>query len=477
MSTQQRPVLFSLLGAIIGVLALAADLRATTYYVSPTGKNSNPGTSAKPWASPAYGSRRMKSGDTLIIRKGRYIVSVYDDDIMYPPSGTSAAWTIIKGEDGARPVIAGRDDLFAAINLAGKKYIRVENIEITHDDQVSGEKLYFRTGITISGGPSSSIILDKLYIHHVDEGGIDMQDVQNVKILNSRIEYCGFGAVGGPAGEAGGIRNLLIQNCRLSYGGHYYQGTNGKDRPYDRPDGFGIEPSDGPIQIIDTRAEHNYGDGLDSKAKNTTIRRCIVANNSCDGVKLWAGTSLVENTLIYGRGDGNSTTTPWAAVVIGTDQKNATFTLTNVSVDDTLGKNYLIYVQYDETAHINLNIRNCIFRGIGTDCPMFIGNEGEVTLKADHNLFYLPKNAIVLSLGNKDYTKANIKTLGAGNRYGDPKYLKPAWGKTGDYHLKSGSPAINHGTATGAPTNDLDKKKRDTKPDIGAYEYVASGVK
>jgi len=43
---------------------------------------------------------------------------------------------------------------------------------------------------------------------------------------------------------------------------------------------------------------NNRKDGLDSKAANTTIRRSIVANNSCDGVKLWAGDSRVENTLI-----------------------------------------------------------------------------------------------------------------------------------------------------------------------------------
>jgi len=457
--------------ALAFVLVSATSLWPATYYVATNGNNNNPGTSSKPWASPAYGSRRIKGGDTLIIRKGRYIVSVYDDDIMFPPSGTASAWTTIKGEDGARPVIAGRNDLFAAINLAGKRCVRIENLEITHDDRAGGEALYFRTGITISGSPSQSILLKKLYIHHVDEGGIDMQDVKDIKILGCRVEYCGFGAIGGPEGTAGGIRNLLIQNCTLSHGGHYYRGGNGSDRPYDRPDGFGIEPSQGPIQIVDTRAEHNYGDGLDSKSDNTTVRRCLVGNNSCDGVKLWGTNSLVENTLIYGRGDGDSTTTPWAALVIGTDEKNATFQLTNVTIDDTLGKNYLVYVQYDETAPITLNIRNSIFRGIGRDCAIFIGNQGEVTLQADHNLFYLPKNAIILSHGLKDYTRSNIKTLGTGNIYGDPKFIAPAWGKTGDYHLKSGSPAIDKGTAGGAPKIDLERKKRDAKPDIGAYEY------
>jgi hypothetical protein len=143
-----------------------------------------------------------------------------------------------------------------------------------------------------------------------------------------------------------------------------------------------------------------------------------------------------------------------------------------VTIDDYLGKNYLVYVQYDEKVPITLNIRNTIFRGMGRNCTIFIG--GDVTLNADHNLFYLPKNAIVLSHGSKDYTKSNIKILGTGNIYGDPKFTAPAWGKTGNYHLKSGSPAINQGTSTGAPKDDLDRKKRDSKPDIGAYEYGAA---
>lgn len=52
---------------------------------------------------------------------------------------------------------------------------------------------------------------------------------------------------------------------------HYYQGGNGSGLPYDRLDGLGIEPSQGLILIKDTVVEHNYGDGLDSRAIHTVI--------------------------------------------------------------------------------------------------------------------------------------------------------------------------------------------------------------
>ncbi len=75
------------------------------------------------------------------------------------------------------------------------------------------------------------------------------------------------------------------------------------------------------------------------------------------------------------------------------------------------------------------------------------------------------------------YFRPIVKEVVERYLYGDQKFVTPAWGKTGNYHLKSGSPAINRGTATGAPKDDLDQKKRDSKPDIGAYEFGATGRK
>ncbi len=449
--------------------------QAHLYYVSPSGNNSNPGSFDQPWASPGYGSRQLSPGDTLVILGGRYILSEYDADIITPASGTAGAWITIRGEEGHRPILVGRDNLLTAIHLNGVQYVRIENLEITHDDQAAGESIWFREGVEILGAPSAHIVLRDLYIHHIDEYGMDIQDVEDLHILNCRLEYCGFGALGGPAGEQGGWRDVTIRGCSLSWSGHYYQGGDGSNRPYDRPDGFGIEPALGPILIEDTRAEHNYGDGLDSKAANTVIRRCVVANNSCDGVKLWGQNSRIENTLIYGRGDGNPEPTPWAAIVIAPEeQRNAHFEILNVTVDDFLGHNYLMYVQYDHP-HIpaHVTIRNTIFSGRGPQCPIYVN--GASTLIADHNLFYLPQNQFILTHGETTYTASNIASLGEGNLSGDPLFVRPAWGEEGDYHLREGSPAIDAGTSTGAPTRDLENYARDPRPDIGAYEFISPG--
>jgi hypothetical protein len=439
------------------------------YYVSPEGADASAGSLDAPWATPGYGSRQLQAGDTLVILGGTYVLSEYDAHILIPPSGTAEAWVTIMGEEGNRPLLAGRDDLAMAIDLSGASYVRVVNLEITHDPEANGEGLYFRDGIEAMERPASHIVLEDLYIHHLDEFGLDFQDVDDLQIFNCQIEYCGFGAIGGPEGAEGGWRNVLIQGSRLSYNGHYYQGSDGTNRPYDRPDGFGIEASAGPIEIVDTVAEHNYGDGLDSKAANTTISRCIVANNSCDGIKLWGENSRVENTLIYGRGDGDPEPTPWSAIVIHTETPNALFELVNVTVDDALGENYLMHVQYDyPDVPIDVVIRNSIFRGAGPGCPIFASAATNLTL--EHNLFYFPDSDAALEWGEESYTADSIGQVGTGNVYGDPLFVSPAWGSEGDYELQDASPAINAGLAEGAPTDDLQGSPRNAQPDLGAYE-------
>ncbi len=462
----------------VGVaLGWGAPASAATYYVAPDGDNANAGTEAAPWASPAYGAARLQPGDTLVLGSGTYVLSDYELDIVRPTSGTASAWVTIRGESGGRAVLAGRDNLAAAIELGGTHYVRIENLEVTHDPQAAGEAAWFRDGISITDAPASHIVLSKVFVHHLDEFGLNAGDVDSLELVDSRIEHCGFGAFGGPAGVAGGLTNVAIRRCSLSWSGHYYQGGDGTDRPYDRPDGFGIEASAGPVLIEQTTAEHNYGDGFDSKAAATTIRRSIAANNSCDGVKLWGGGSRVENTLIYGRGDGSAEITPWAAIVIEAAEAGASFDLVNVSVDDQLGGNYLVYVQYDEPTAIQLTIRNSIFRATGPNCPIWLRDT--VTLTADHNLFWLPQNETVLIHGDTEYTAATLASLGTANTSADPAFVAPAWGSTGDYHLGTASPAIDAGTTLGAPSVDLDGAARDAHPDLGAYEHggVASGCR
>lgn len=228
---------------------LPTEARAASdavYYVSSKGNNSSPGTKEQPWATPGYASKQLAPGNTLIILGGKYSLRQDYDDIITPGSGTANAWITIKGEDGNTPVLDGRNNLRAAIDLSGVSYVKIENLEITSD---GGKD--FREGINV-WEPASHGILKNLHIHHVDEMEIDLKDINDFKMMGCNTHHCGFGAVGGFAGEQGGWRNVIISGCQLSYSGHYYCGGKGPS-PYDRPDGFGIEPSKGPVEIEDIK--------------------------------------------------------------------------------------------------------------------------------------------------------------------------------------------------------------------------------
>ncbi|MEM4292738.1 MAG: right-handed parallel beta-helix repeat-containing protein [Thermoplasmata archaeon] len=232
-------------------------------------------------------------------------------------------------------------------------------MEITADNGA-----LFRDGIEIPDAPASSILITGVYIHHIDEFGVNIADVDGLEILNSTFSHCGFGSLGGPEGGEGGWRNVIIKGCSLIYAGWYYQGNyytgpNDTDvSPYERPDGLGIEESNGPIEISNCLVAFNLWDGLDSKANNTYIHECIVGNNRCDGIKLWGTNSKVVNTVIYGRGGGNMTPMPWSAIVIQTEHPGSTFELINLAIDDFVGENYLMHVQYDvPSIQINLTVK------------------------------------------------------------------------------------------------------------------------
>jgi hypothetical protein len=80
-----------------------------------------------------------------------------------------------------------------------------------------------------------------------------------------------------------------------------------------------------------------------------------------------------------------------------------------------------------------------------------------------NNLTYGNASDILLQNGN----------TASGTIYADPQFVNYQANGTGDYHLKSTSPAINKGNSIGAPNTDFDGGFRpiNTYYDIGAYEY------
>ena len=134
---------------------------------------------------------------------------------------------------------------------------------------------------------------------------------------------------------------------------------------------------------------------------------------------------------------------------------------------------YPVYMQYDQPEPMSVLIRNTTISGGHGE--VYVGDA--VTLTADHDDFYRPGEDVQVHAGGRDYTAAELRdgSLGGGIISADPRFVAPAWGAPGDYHVTAGSPLIDAGTALGAPALDLDGATRQVGAavDIGAYEYGA----
>jgi hypothetical protein len=477
-------------GAALAVILLCPFIHAArgeapagaVYYVSTRGDDANPGNEARPWRTPGFGSKQLKAGDTLVIGEGTYVMGEYYTDMITPEvCGRPDGWITIKGAEGKRPVLQGKGSLLAAVDIGGKRFIRIENLEMTSliDAPYSGG---LRQGIEAGGshdpikGDISHVVIRDVEIHHVEEGGINFAgNSTDVTVEKAHIHHAGGGGIGSPsAGGGKGWQRVLITDCTFEHIGLYSMGKERKSEA-DRPDGFGIEASKGPVEIRRTVSRFNFGDGLDSKARNTHIHHCVVADNYGDGVKLWGGGSRLENTLVYGTGHIlRDTDSPWQLIVVDTRDRGTRIEITNVTAFDDprrAGRHYPLTAQYDyQDIPIDLVLRNNIFCGSSS---VFLRRC--VKLTAEHNLFFNRSSEGDSQLEIDEarvYSPADISTLGTGNLYGDPMFINPSWGIEGDFHLRDGSPAIDAGVAIDGITTDLEgtPRPRGKAFDMGAFE-------
>lgn len=73
-----------------------------TYYVSPTGSDSSPGTESQPFATVQNGVNQLLVGDTLILRAGNY-----HESVTVPRSGSASAPITLAAYPGETPMLIG----------------------------------------------------------------------------------------------------------------------------------------------------------------------------------------------------------------------------------------------------------------------------------------------------------------------------------------------------------------------------------
>src|SRR5437016_586929 len=194
---------------LLGLFSLAAVTHAATYYVAPSGSNSNPGTLAAPFATLQKAHDIANPGDTIYMRGGTYTSPQVD----ISRNGSSGNYINVLNYAGEVPVLDAVND-----NRAGAAVITLRNAAWWH---IKGLELKngYAYGIYLAGTASNNIV-EFCNVHNntrvqASGAGIIIEAGSNNLILNNDSHHNGvYGTTGGDGidDNSTGVGNILRGN-------------------------------------------------------------------------------------------------------------------------------------------------------------------------------------------------------------------------------------------------------------------------
>jgi hypothetical protein len=421
----------------------------SAFYVAPSGDDNNPGTLALPWKTITKAAQTLQGGDTVYIRAG-----TYNERVVPSHSGAEDHPIVYIAYPGETVTIDGQGitlpaDWGGLVDLSNRSYVEISGLRIVN----AGPNMN-SSGILVDY--ANHIIIKNNYVNNTVSSGIAAWQSTNVIIDNNEVVLaCNDGEQ--ECITIAGTDSFVVSNNYVHNSG---PGTYG---------GEGIDIKDGASNgkiygnhVHDINRLGLYIDAWDKHTHNFEIFRNVVHHCAGDGFTIASEQGgLLENisiynNLIYSNNNLGLAITPNGDVPEPPMQNIGIVnnTIYNNGVDvgaATWGGG----IGVDNPNITNLLIRNNI---VSQNLQFQILVEVTIpSLMVDHNLVD----------GYRDYSADEI--IGTESMAGDPLFVNPAGG---DFHIQSGSPAIDMGTASEAPALDFDLKTRPVGAgyDIGAYE-------
>ena len=227
---------------------ISTQAAGSVYYVSPTGNDTNPGTSSAPFRTFAKANSVLTAGSTLNIYAG-----IYNEQLKISKSGSSSAWITVKPLGGT-VVIDMLNAVAFGVSL-GASYVTVSGLEVRNSGDIC---------VNMVGG---NLTVDGLIVHDCASHGIHTNNSSQIKILNSRVY------------------RTVLSNASRSI-----------------PNGWGsgikVRVSDN-VLIQGNAVYNNYGEGMGTRGTNITIRANTVYDNFSVNVYTNSENALIERNFVY----------------------------------------------------------------------------------------------------------------------------------------------------------------------------------
>jgi parallel beta helix pectate lyase-like protein len=258
------------IGAVLGGLLLlgsvwGASAHASTYYLSPTGSNTNPGTATAPWKTFQHAIPKLSPGDTLVLRNGTYT----DTNSGYPliscgtnaKNGTATAPITLRAESERQAHLKGTGDS-TTLEIRNCQYWTVDGLRVSSADLPSSSG-----GHAVVSKDSAHLTFRRLLVHHNNRyGNTHLYWMSNTS--HSLVEESEFYAFHRHAiTPAGSHNNIFRRNYFHSRGHADLAGGYASGEPSRGDVGISVYPGSNNI------LENNIAEGVGALADIQAVSR------------------------------------------------------------------------------------------------------------------------------------------------------------------------------------------------------------
>jgi hypothetical protein len=479
----------------------------SSFYVSTTGNDSNPGTQAAPWRTIQHAADTVRAGNTVNVRDG-----VYEELVTIKTSGNATdGFITFRSYPGERAVLdathfapSGRQGV---LTIHNQSYVRIEGFEIrnfrtaehrlaplginvmgygSHIELLENNVHHIEQtfpgrdapgsggngfGIAVYGTdaktPISELVIDGNEVHHLQTGSSESL-VVNGNVTNFRITHnivhdnnnIGIDVIGfertAPDPAVDQARDGVVSDNLV-----YNITSRGNPAYGDEQNSDGIYVDGGTRVLIERNVMHDVDFGIELASEHKDrATSYITARNNLIYHAHTAGVSIGGYAPERGH-------TEHCSVVNNTLYDN----------DTSATGSGEFQMQWNMADNIFAN--NIVYAG--PRCLVAVNksqaDKQHPAVTIDHNLYYCASGSKASSWGEASTTMRGFENYvqSTGNdrhsRFLDPQFVDAA---AKNFHLRSDAPAIGAGTTEGVAVGELDldgsPRVKSGNIDIGCYQ-------